>query len=249
VNSGKNSDLPIRRVVVTVPPESWFRGVDFSLFVAYRKALMDLGIEIFEAPVDAFEPPDPVRIEALLEGLRAFRPELAIGIPHGNYGLACRLAAGRDGYRPNLFCDVLEIPLLCYWDHAPLELADLLLAPHPGAPDESRPGAYQALRSVLTHPKLIHWSRDSGQTRVMQELGFADARNVIQDYSPALPGFQAAETSGTAPGEPSVSFIGHFYQDAPPLDSSRAGFPGNVSHPDLACEPRRSAVGRPPPPD
>jgi hypothetical protein len=68
---------------------------------------------VFRVPVDAFLPPDLARLTPLLADLRAFRPELALGLCAGNYGLICRLPARRDGWRPNLFTEVLEVPTVC----------------------------------------------------------------------------------------------------------------------------------------
>src|SRR5437879_10466855 len=160
---------PFKRIAITVPPNGLFDGIARTLFDLYRQALADLGLEIFDVPVGAFLPPDAVRISALLSQLRAFQPEIAFGLSHGSYALICRLPARRDGTRPNLFTDVLDIPTICLWDHAPTELADQLLMPHPPDPAASASGASEELHRVLTHPRLVHWSRDSGQTRIMRD--------------------------------------------------------------------------------
>jgi hypothetical protein len=194
----------IARIAVTRPPDHWFHGITRALFDLYRRAFVDLGMTIFEVPVDAFLPPDVVRISALLEEMRAFRPELAVGLSHGAHALICRLPAQRDGWKPNFFTDVLDVPTLCIWDHAPLEFADQLLGPHPAS------GASEGLQRVLTHPRLIHWSRDSGQSRIMKELGFLRPDRVIHEFTPSLPGFLPCE--GITP-QPGVGFIGHVYQE------------------------------------
>ena len=184
------------------------------MFDIYRGALAELGFEIFDVPVDAFLVPDATRIASLLSDLKAFRPELAFGLPKGSYALICRLPARRDGWRPNLFTDVLDIPTICLWDHAPLELADQLLA-HPADPAESAAGAHETLRQSLTHPRLIHWSPDTGQTQIMEELGFLLPGHVVQESLPSLPGFLPQESSLQDGSTPSVGFIGHFYQEPP----------------------------------
>lgn len=208
---------PFRRIVITVPPRDWFHGIEWELFVIYRRALSDLGCQLFEVPVDAFLPPDVGRIGALLTDLRAFGPDLAIGLPTGMYALLCRLPPKRDGWKPNLFTDVLEIPTICIWAFAPIDFADQLLAPHPAAPSESKDGAAAALQRHLTHPLLMHCSRDSWQTRIMQALGFALPNQIVLMGSPALPGFVPGAISSTAAGadEPRVAFIGNLYQDMP----------------------------------
>jgi len=217
--------LPIQRIAITVPPDGWFHGIARALFDLYREALVDLGIAVFDVPVDAFLSPDAARISTLLSDLKAFKPDFAFGLPHGSYALLCRLPPSRDGLRLNLFTDVLDIPTICLWDHAPVELADQLLMPHPPDPGASRSGALETLRRVLTHPRLIHWSRDTGQTQIMKDLGFVLPTHVIQEMPPALPGFLPQPTQAGFPDgrAPSVSFVGRFYQESP-----------NYPHPALA---------------
>ena len=184
------------------------------MFDIYRSALAELGFEIFDVPVDTFLVPDATRIASLLADLKAFQPRLAFGLPKGSYALICRLPARRDSWQPNLFTDVLDIPTICLWDHAPLELADQLLA-HPDDPAGSTAGAHETLRQSLTHPRLIHWSPDTGQTQLMEELGFLLPDHVIQEGLPSLPGFLPREASLHDAGTPAVGFIGHFYQEPP----------------------------------
>jgi Glycosyl transferases group 1 len=206
--------LPVKRIAVTIPPSDWFHGIPRAMSVIYRGALAELGFEIFDVPVDAFLVPDATRIAGLLADLRAFQPKLAFGLPKGSYALICRLPARRDGWRPNLFTDVLDIPTICLWDHAPLELADQLLA-HAEDPAGSAAGAHETLRQALTHPRLMHWSPDTGQTKIMEELGFLLPDHVIQESLPSLPGFLPQEASLNDGGTPKVGFIGHFYQEPP----------------------------------
>jgi hypothetical protein len=221
--------LPITRMAITVPPDDWFRGIARALFDRYRQALVDLGVAVFDVPVDLFLSPDAGHISTLISELRAFQPTFAFGLPVGSYALLCRLPPLRDGSRPNLFTDVFDLPTICLWDHAPVELADQLLAPHPQDPTASARGGIDALRRVLTHPRLIHWSRDSGQTRIMRELGFLLLNHLIEEMPPALPGFERVETVSPAhdADTPNVAFIGHVYQEprshpCPPLSALAA---------------------------
>ena len=203
---------PFRRIALTLPPAAWFHGIARALFELYRQAFLDLGLAVFDVPVDVFLDPGTGRLAALLEDLRTFQPDAAFGLSHGLYALICRLPPGRDGWRANVFTEYLDIPTICLWDHAPLELAEQLLAPHPAGPADSRAGALETLRRILTHPRLIHWSRDTGQTRIMQDLGLLLPDRIIQENSPALPGFLAPQASAAQPG---AAFIGHLYQEAP----------------------------------
>lgn len=205
--------VPFRRIAVTIPPADWFHGIAADLAGIYRAGLVELGMDVFDVPVDAFFPPDAWRIERLTRALQAFAPELAMGLSHGSYALICRLPPGRDGTRRNLFTDVLDVPTICLWDHAPLELADQVLGPLPTEAAQSQAGALTDLRRALDHPRLIHWSRDRGQSRVMTELGLAAPDRIVYAPPPALPQFlgrvQGAEAGG-------VGFVGHLYQAQAP---------------------------------
>ena len=172
-----------------------------------------------EVPLQAVVPYDAGRMADLLSDLRAFRPQAAMSLSVGAWLMACRLPAGRDGWSPNLFTDVLDIPAICIWDAAPLDLAASLLdLPGPGSaevesPATSRPGVLGALRRELGHPRLIHWSRDSGQARVMRDLGFLSGGTVLTEVSPILPGF--APGPDITPVE-NAAFIGHLNYDSRP---------------------------------
>jgi glycosyl transferase family 1 len=204
---------PFRRILVSAPPRAWFHGISFRLFEIYRQVLRDLGCTLFEIPIEQFWPLDLGHIATLLDEIRAFAPELAIGLPNGSTALHCRLPAERDGWRPHLFTDVLDLPTICIWDHAPLELADQLLTPLPEQPSQSQGGARAALRRTFTHPRLLHCTRDDGQIRIMRELGLVTGDAVVRLPAPALPGFSPPTEPVTADGEPPVCFVGHIYKE------------------------------------
>lgn len=205
-----------RRIAVTVPPAGWFHGIARSMFEIYRAGLVELGFDLFDVPVEAFLGHDDAAAGAVAEELKAFRPELAFGLPKGSYALLGRLPANGGGTRPNLFTDMLEIPTICLWDHAPLELANVLLRDHSTAVAPAEEPADEMLRRVLTHPLLIHWSPDSGQTRLMEELGFLLPGQVIQEPLPSLPEFHKVGNEAIGGrGRRSVGFVGHFYQETP----------------------------------
>ncbi|HLG44597.1 MAG TPA: glycosyltransferase [Reyranella sp.] len=166
----------------------------------------------FDVPLQTFLEAQERPIADLVSELRAFGPQAAMGISVGAWLPFCRLPPRRDGWAPNVFTEVLEIPSICIWDGAPLDFAaNQLRVFGPGTsglptPATSRPGALAALRRELRHPRLIHWSRDSGQTRVMQDLGFLSAGKVLTEPTPILPGF-SPEPDAT-PIEQAV-FVGH----------------------------------------
>lgn len=109
---------------------------------------------------------------------------------------------------------MLDLPTICIWDHAPLELADQLLTPLPEHPAHSRAGANAALQRAFTHPRLLHCARDSGQIRIMRELGLVAGGAVVHLPAKALPDFAPPSEPVVAPSEP-VCFIGHFYNEPP----------------------------------
>src|SRR5687767_11947116 len=116
----------ISRVAVTSPPSYWFDGIATAMYDLYTRALRDLGLELFDVPVEPFINGDLVQSRSLVRQLEAFRPELAIGLPKGVYALLCRMPPRRDGSRLNVFTQVLGIPTVCLWDHAPFDLTDQL---------------------------------------------------------------------------------------------------------------------------
>lgn len=196
---------------MTVPPAAWFHGITRATYELCRDALRELGATLFEVPVDAFLPPDPGRIADLVEDLRGFRPQLAFGLPYLSQALVCRLPAARDGWRPNLFTDLLGVPTLGAWDHAPFELADQLLTPHPPAPAQSRTIG-GLLQRTLADERLIHWARDSSQIGLTRRFGLLSTEPLLE-MTPALP---ATRHAPPPPADgPQVAFIGHFYQGAP----------------------------------
>jgi hypothetical protein len=210
--AGRLSKAALLRIAVTVPPAHWLNGILRAFHDFYRQALADLGVATFAVPLQTFLEAEAGPIADLVSDLRAFRPQAAMGLCVGAWLPFCRMPPRRDGWTPNVFSEVLNIPSICIWDGAPLDFAaNHLRVFGPGAsglptPATSRPGALAALRRELQHPRLIHWSRDSGQTRAMQELGFLSAGRVLTEITPILPGFNPEPD--TTPIE-QAAFIGH----------------------------------------
>lgn len=196
----------MQRLAVVVPPAGWLNGILRAYHDLYREALTALGLATIDVPLQAFLQPDAGRLADLLTQLRAFRPQAAISLSVGAWLMSCRLPPGRDGWAPNLFTEILDIPTICLWDHAPLDFAHALFEAF------EVPGAMVALRRELAHPRLVHWSRDSGQTCVMRDLGLLPAGNVIAEPSPVLPGF-VPDKEAPPPCE-DVAFVGHLHRHA-----------------------------------
>src|SRR5689334_6888579 len=72
------SQLPVERIAITVPPRGWFHGISFAIHKLHRQALVDLGLRIFDMPVEAFLSPEASRIATLIQDLRSFRPQIAL---------------------------------------------------------------------------------------------------------------------------------------------------------------------------
>ena len=98
-----------RRIAVTVPPDEWFHGIARGMFDIYRAALADLGFDIFDVPVEAFFPPNPVRIASLLSGLQTFQPELAF-VAQGQLRADLPLAGSAGWLAAQPVTEVLEVP-------------------------------------------------------------------------------------------------------------------------------------------
>ena len=204
----------LSRVAVTSPPSYWFDGIATAMYDLYTGALRDLGLELFEVPVEPFINGDLIQIRSLVRKVEAFRPELAIGLPKGVYALLCRMPPRRNGSRLNLFTQVLGIPIVCLWDHAPFELSDQLLQPFPHSPEHSTNGALDRLRDVLSQRGLVHWSPDRGQTAIMRSLDLVRPDQVLHEWLPALPGFEPDPGQARqAAGAPRVAFVGRLYQN------------------------------------
>jgi hypothetical protein len=76
----------------------------------------------------------------------------------------------------------------------------------------------EELRRVLNHPRLIHWSRDRGQSRIMAALGLAAPERIIHVTPPALAPFLGHTAPRDAGG---VGFVGHVYQTQAPSRGER----------------------------
>ncbi len=229
----------MQRLAVTVPPAGWLHGILRAYHDFYRQALNDLGVATIDVPLQTFLDGQAGPIADLLSDLRVFRPQAAMGINVGAWLPFCRLPPQRDGWAPNVFSEVLDIPSICLWDGPPLDFAAHLLRVFgPGSnglptPATSRPGALAALRRELCHPRLIHWSRDSGQARVMRELGFLSAGRILTEASPILPGFRPEPD--TTPIEQAV-FLGHLNDHPRPWSDAYLGRLANEIVEESLCD-------------
>jgi hypothetical protein len=204
------------RLAVTMPPSSYFGGCDLAIARDHVFALRGLGAVVYELDTTpAYQGDDPT-LRRQLDDLRDFRPDAAIGAPHGGYAIQ-PFTSYRDPEQPetpnNLFLDRLEVPTLLYWDHALLQPPRYLVSPWPESPEDSTGGVIRQLRALFTHPLAVHFFSDSGHIAELRTLGIAEFRDDVC-YVPGI-SHQYVEYGRTAHHDRGqngdVAFFGNIY--------------------------------------
>lgn len=214
-----NPSLHGLRIVVTSPPERWFYGLAHQYAARYADVLRAGGAEVLAIPVAAFKPGPSGQIRAVVESIRRFRPDLAIGLHDAGYALLCQGAREGDSAPSNVFVDWLDLPTVMIWDHGMLQFAPLLLGKLPDAPTESAPDCLGRIRRALEHPLYVHVARDTGQRDLVDQLGVLGRDRVAIEVSFAHPEF--SEASPDVPVGAEVAFFGHMPHVAPDLGPAR----------------------------
>ncbi len=181
---GEKLPLAGLRIAVTLPPHSWFGGVDYNFAIEMSEELRTLGAKVFDVDVAGFTSQNEIYIAGVIEALKSFRPDVAISLPNALYILLC---AGRD--QKNIFRDILRIPTLMLWDHGLLQLPRQVLNHNPSTPEESQSGAVRRIRRVLNHPLYLHYSPDKGHIEALDRAGIVEASKVRFFLQPAYPNF------------------------------------------------------------
>ena len=76
------------RVVVTRPPEGWFYGLARQYADLYAETLRTMGATLMVVPIEPFQQKKLRGTAlALVEEIRAFHPDLAIGLHDAGYAL------------------------------------------------------------------------------------------------------------------------------------------------------------------
>jgi Glycosyl transferases group 1 len=171
------------RIVTTIPPHSWFGGIDYNFAVEMAEELRTLGAEVFELNIGSFITNNDIYIRDSIQALKSFRPKVALPVPNALYALLCR-----DGGK-NIFKDILQIPTIMLWDHGLLQLPQQILGPLPNRPEDSAGGCIRRLKQVLDHPLFIHYSPDHGHIDALDKLGVIDRSKVRFFLQPAYPNF------------------------------------------------------------
>src|SRR5579862_1513450 len=162
------------RIATTLPPHTWFGGVDYNFAIEMSAELRELGAEVFDLDVAAFTCRNQAYIRHAIDALKSFRPDVAFALPNALYSLLCATPKPQQ----NVFTDILQIPTILLWDHGLLQLPYQILQPMPSTPAEGRAGSIRRLRQVLNHPLYRHYSPDRGHIAALDKLGVISASKV-----------------------------------------------------------------------
>jgi hypothetical protein len=199
------------RIVTTMPPHTWFGGVDYNFAVEMSEELRAQGAEVMVLDVAAFNCRNEVYVKDIISSLKTFRPDLALALPNALYSLLCVTPK-----QENVFIDILQIPTLLLWDHGLLQLPRQILMPLPSTPEEASAGAVRRLRKILNHPLYRHYSPDRGHIDAMHRLGIIDRRKVHFFLQPAYPNYvrHGYRTAPAGAFRTRIAFAGNVYLEA-----------------------------------
>jgi hypothetical protein len=160
------------RLVITLPPPLFFGGVDRKRAIDSAQALRGLGANVYEFETDPVYRQDHVSLACQIETVRAFRPDAIIAASQAGYVLEAPLLNGK-GPEPshNLFLDILDLPVIFYWDQVIPQLARYVASRWPSHPAESTAGILNRMQEVMTHRNAVHFFPDTGHIKRLQEMG------------------------------------------------------------------------------
>jgi hypothetical protein len=173
------------KIAATIPPHTWFGGVDYNFAIEMAEELRELGAAVFDLDTAGFIVRNDLYIEQAIEALRSFGPDVVISLPNAGYALLCCTLENE-----NIFRDVLQVPTLMLWDHGLLQFPKIIMEyPYvlPNSSMDSTDDALGRLRKLLDHPLYFHYSPDQGHIAVFDKLGIVDARKVRFFLQPAYP--------------------------------------------------------------
>jgi Glycosyl transferases group 1 len=196
------------RVVGTRPPEDWFYGLAHQYAALYAQSFRDLGAEVLAVPVEPFVAQDDAAVRDVVDEIRRFRPDLAMGLHDAGYAVYCRASRTPEQAPTNVFADWLELPTILLWDHALLQFAPILLGKLPDHPDDSMSGCLSLLREELSHPLYVHVARDSGHRETAHALGVVPRERVLLEPSFAHPHVNDGHSRRSS-RHADVAFFGH----------------------------------------
>ena len=193
------------KIAATVPPQSWFGGVNWKFAGDMMRELREMGAALIEVDIGRLLQMGRPYVTSIIRELKRFRPDVAIGLENCGYAILCTDLEGR-----NIFRDVLEIPTIFLWDHGALQFCSLILDPLPDRPEQSTHGSIARMKALLDHPLFIHYSPDRGHAEAVRRLGIIENQEIRLFVQPA---FSAYVRQGYAePGSgPRLAFAGNLY--------------------------------------
>lgn len=196
------------RIVVTLPPHTWFGGVDFDFAVEMTEEVKALGATVFELDISPFVMREASQIDSAIEAIRAFQPDVALSLPNALCILFCCTPTGK-----NIFRDVLEVPSILLWDHGLLQLPGRALDPLPANAASAQHGAIARIRKFIDHPLYHHYSPDRGHMDELDRLGILSRTKVTWFLQPPYPNFVKYGYRQPATGafRTRVAFAGNVY--------------------------------------
>jgi hypothetical protein len=198
------------RIVVTKPPETWFYGLARQYADLYADTLRAMGATLMVVPIEAFlSEGHTSAAAALVDEIRSFRPDVAIGLHDAGYAIYCRGRRQQDASLTNVFVEWLEVPTVLMWDHALLQFAPILIGPLPDSPAESVSGCLRLFERELSNPLFLHVARDSGHRRMLHDLGVLPEERILLEPGFAHPAFCEAAADASPSRLADVGFIGH----------------------------------------
>jgi hypothetical protein len=213
VTWGGSAASPLRglRLAVTIPPRAWFGGVDYFFALDMAEELRRMGAATLPVDLAVICSGDSESTHGIIAAVRAFRPDVAIGLPNAGYIMACKTPTGE-----NIFRDVLQIPSIMIWDHGVLQFAPQVLGALPSDAAASQDGCLKSLRAALDHSLYVHYSPDRGHIAAIDSLRILDGRKVRSFIQPAWPAYvrHDKESVQRSTHGSRLAFAGNVYVDA-----------------------------------
>lgn len=199
------------RLAITLPPSQYFGGIDRVRACDTAAALRRLEAVVFEFETDAAYRDDRTTVAQQSEDLRAFRADAVIAASQAGYALEAFSVEGRDPWS-NIFLDLLELPVICYWDHAIPQLPRFVLSHWPRDPRQSMGGVLGRMQALIAHPGTAHFVPDTGHIARLIGMGMSglsEANFFVTSIPAAYTAF--GDQSHGSPDGTDVAFFGNIY--------------------------------------
>ena len=219
------------RIVVALPPKSFFGGNDRHNAEEMLKSLRALFPNIFIFDVGIYIGDNAAEADALIADVRAFKPDVAIGLPNASYVLMLDEKRRRQKYEgapstldmvlrwfqdttpENVFADVLGVPTILLWDHIITQPGYLVFGWLPYSFSAGKFGALRRLRRGLGNPHFRHFIPDSGHITALDDLNILP-RYIRRYLVPAHTAFVSDGPIEDARNGNALMFAGNLHADA-----------------------------------